>query len=313
MNVGHSYVQSECWLISLLVCRTSISAVSLGHEQAWFLGTRSWRKPGWLHRMEAWWQVSKPSRFILSQYEVTSWHLSNSSYSSSIISWKLPPHPMHRFVICELKNLHNHFAVLFPSPFIFHVWLKLQPNYNHLSSCYYLFRFRYLGTAQRQARYDNFLVTVFSYNMDLGIYSKCPRHHHHVIICSYLDILEQRKGKRGMTIEGLHEREAYEPISLQFFELLGIHWSLACRLIKSPWFFFHKRGNKASNTFLKEHKVSACQISVDSKQLEKSQRNTYIRLPFTEPFNFLVCFPKMCTLAYAVIVITIIMLLFVHI
>ena len=34
-------------------------------------------------------------------------------------------------------------------------------------------------------------------------------------------------------------------------------------------------------------KESACQISADSEQLEKSQRNRYLRLPYTEPFNFL--------------------------
>ena len=71
--------------------------------------------------------------------------------------------------------------------------------------------------------------------------------------------------------------------------------------------FFHKRGNKASNRFMKVHpslqlweglkhtvthsvsvhkdgnltqKESACLISVDSEQLENSQQNRYIRLPF---------------------------------
>ena len=113
-----------------------------------------------------------------------------------------------------------------------------------------------------------------------------------------------------------------------------------------PVFFFHKRGNEASNTlltvqppllppppplpsngvkhthaqcfssqqsksynvwrrtqeeggglyfsaFLKKEqghfltqKESACQLSADSEQLEKSQRNMYLRLPSTEPFNY---------------------------
>ena len=33
-------------------------------------------------------------------------------------------------------------------------------------------------------------------------------------------------------------------------------------------------------------KELACQISVDSEQLEKSQQNGYIRLPSMEPFNY---------------------------
>ena len=35
-------------------------------------------------------------------------------------------------------------------------------------------------------------------------------------------------------------------------------------------------------------KGSACQISADSEQLEKSQRNRYLRLPSTEPFIYVV-------------------------
>ena len=36
------------------------------------------------------------------------------------------------------------------------------------------------------------------------------------------------------------------------------------------------------------HKESACHISVDSEQLEKSQQNRYIRLALTEPFSYFV-------------------------
>ena len=42
---------------------------------------------------------------------------------------------------------------------------------------------------------------------------------------------------------------------------------------------------QADNLFLTQ-KESACQISADSEQLEKSQRNRYSRLPSTEPFNY---------------------------
>ena len=42
---------------------------------------------------------------------------------------------------------------------------------------------------------------------------------------------------------------------------------------------------KTQGHFLKQ-KESACPISVDSEQLEKLQRNRYIRLPSTEPFNY---------------------------
>ena len=41
------------------------------------------------------------------------------------------------------------------------------------------------------------------------------------------------------------------------------------------------------NTDIFTQKQSACQISVDSEQLKKSQQNRYIHLPFTEPFNLL--------------------------
>ena len=43
-------------------------------------------------------------------------------------------------------------------------------------------------------------------------------------------------------------------------------------------------GKKKPGHFLTQ-KGSACQISVDSEQLEKSQRNRYIRLSLTEPFK----------------------------
>ena len=71
-------------------------------------------------------------------------------------------------------------------------------------------------------------------------------------------------------------------------------------------FFFHKRGNKTKrggggggisrnfvHIFCLTQKESACLISVDSEQLEKSQRNRYIRLPAMEPFN--------CALRYFVL------------
>ena len=43
-------------------------------------------------------------------------------------------------------------------------------------------------------------------------------------------------------------------------------------------------GKKTQGHFLTQ-KESACQISVDSEQLEKSQRNRYLRLLSTELFN----------------------------
>ena len=52
-------------------------------------------------------------------------------------------------------------------------------------------------------------------------------------------------------------------------------WSLASPLA----------GKKGKRHFLTQ-KESACQISVDSEQFEKLQRNRYIRLPSTEPFNY---------------------------
>ena len=47
-------------------------------------------------------------------------------------------------------------------------------------------------------------------------------------------------------------------------------------------------------TFLNTQKESACQISADSEQLEKLQRNRYICLSSTEPFN---CRKTLCFLA----------------
>ena len=51
-------------------------------------------------------------------------------------------------------------------------------------------------------------------------------------------------------------------------------WSLVPRLWK-----------KRKHSHFLTQKESACQISADSEQLEKSQRNGYLRLPSTEPFN----------------------------
>ena len=53
---------------------------------------------------------------------------------------------------------------------------------------------------------------------------------------------------------------------------------------KSVFEVFPLVENKTKGHFLTQ-KESACQISADSKQLEKSQRNGYVRLSLTEPFN----------------------------
>ena len=136
-------------------------------------------------------------------------------------------------------------------------------------------------------------------NFEIWVGWECVRNFANVTVASF---------------EGLHRREVYAPISLKFFKLLGICWNLACRLFlsqKNLHVFFHKLGNKASNTygqrrgrggwilaqfcpyfsaFLKKkqwhfltQKQLACQIS-NFRQLEKLQWNRYIRLPSTEPF-----------------------------
>ena len=99
------------------------------------------------------------------------------------------------------------------------------------------------------------------------------------------------------------------------FQFLGIRRNLACWLFlcqKMTLCFFPQEtdtggggwGGFSCNlvyiflpSWKKKHghfvtqKESACQISADSKQLEKSQQNRYLRLPSEEPFN---CFTIPC-------------------
>ena len=60
----------------------------------------------------------------------------------------------------------------------------------------------------------------------------------------------------------------------------GHVWSLASPLVE-----------KTQGHFLTQ-KESACQISADSEQLEKSQQNRYIRLSYTEPFKYIPASPR---------------------
>ena len=87
----------------------------------------------------------------------------------------------------------------------------------------------------------------------------------------------------GLSIEGLRASRPYVTISWRFSKLLRIRWNLACRLLfcekMSLQFFFHERGNKASNTFLKVH------ISADSEQLGKSLGNSHKGPACTELLN----------------------------
>ena len=58
-------------------------------------------------------------------------------------------------------------------------------------------------------------------------------------------------------------------------------WSLVSPLVE-----------KNTGTFFDTKSWPACQISADSEQLEKSQRNRYTRLSLTEPFNCKCCYPS---------------------
>ena len=128
-------------------------------------------------------------------------------------------------------------------------------------------------------------------------------------------------------IEGLHLREAYVPISLQFVNLLWIHWNwltLCYKMPPPPPLSLSPSPNKVGFRSLRAKTLCICvlrywrgggggevdfqgrvwslfealiprlwkkkrqkRISADSKQLEKSQRNRCIRLSPTEPFNCL--------------------------
>ena len=67
---------------------------------------------------------------------------------------------------------------------------------------------------------------------------------------------------------------------------LGVGWTFK-RVFEA---LFPRLWKKTQGHFLTQRE-SACQISADSEQLEKSQRNRYTRLSLMEPFNLLNSYP----------------------